>query len=335
MSSVKVKYSQFDPSELLKELQNHYDFPDESTCVFFKSGLNDIYRITSKNETLFLRISLCNVYHTLQIDEEIQFILHLLKSGLSVVNPVQNKDGKYVLEISAPEGMRQAVLFRGIEQSPAGDADIGMKHLGELIAKIHSCSQSYKNYSVRPLIDKKMLVEEPCALLRPYLQHRLKDFDFLHKTANNLWSAAESLLSKYNDVMGFCHGDVQPNNYFFQGEYPVLFDFDCMGYGYFAYDLGVLLANLTFHDNDIYQKSLWRSVIEGYQSVRRLNDVKEKAIYIFAALHLLRILSYHAKCREGNQGAVYYMTDYHLDTFLGAYKRLAILANEMSNLNII
>ena len=335
MSSIKVKYSQFEPSELLKELQNHYDFPDESTCVFFQLGLNDTYKITSKDETLFLRISLCNVYNTSQINEEIQFILYLLKSGLSVVNPVQSRDGKYVLEISAPEGMRQAVLFRGIEQSPAGDADTRMKYLGELIAKIHSSSRSFENHSVRPLIDKKMLVEEPSLLLRPYLQHRLEDLDFLNKTANNLWLAVESLLSKYNDVIGFCHGDVQPNNYFFQGEYPVLFDFDCMGYGYFAYDLGVLLANLTFYDNDIYQKSLWQSVIEGYQSVRRLNDDEEKAIFVFAALHLLRVLSYHAKCRERNQGAVYYMTDYHLDTFFMAYKRLSILANEMANLNIL
>jgi len=66
-----------------------------------------------------------------------------------------------------------------------------------------------------------------------------------------------------------------------------------------------------------------------------LNDDEEKAIYIFAALHLLRVLSYHAKCREGNQGAVYFMTDHHLDTFFGAYRRLTDLANEKASLSFI
>ena len=47
------------------------------------------------------------------------------------------------------------------------------------------------------------------------------------------------------------------------------------------------------------------------------------------------ILLYHAKCREQNQGAFYYMTDYHLDMFFGAYKRLAMLANDKASLNII
>ena len=65
------------------------------------------------------------------------------------------------------------------------------------------------------------------------------------------------------------------------------------------------------------------------------NEDEKKSIYIFAALHLLRVLSYHAKCREGNQGAVYFMTDYHLNIFFGAYKRLTNLAIEKSELRIL
>ena len=51
-------------------------------------------------------------------------------------------------------------------------------------------------------------------------------------------------------------------------------------------------------------------MLDGYQSVRPLHEDEKKAIYLFAALHMLRVLSYHAKCREQDQGAVYYMTDY-------------------------
>lgn len=335
MNSIKVNYSQFSPSALLEELRNYYDLPTDATCIFFKSGLNDIYKITSQSNTYFFRISLFDVYNTMQIKEEIDFIFHLLSCGLSVVEPVQCKDTSYVLELNAPEGMRQAVLFRGIEQSPTGNADIRMKNLGNLVARVHISSLSFKNDSVRPLINDKMLVEKPTLLLTPFLKHRPTDLDFLNRTATQLWSAVDSMLSKYCGTAGFCHGDVQPNNYFFHGEHPVLFDFDCMGRGYFAYDLGVLLANLTFMDNEIYQKELWLSLIKGYGEVRSLNEDEEKAIFVFAALHMLRVLAYHAKCREQNQGAFYYMTDYHLDMFFGAYKRLTMLANDKASLNII
>ena len=335
MSSIKVNYSQFLPEALLAELKNHYDLPTDSSCVFFKSGLNDIYKITTQGNSYFLRVSLFNVYNTVQIDEEIRFIHHLRTRGLSVVEPIQCKDKSYVLELDAPEGMRQAVLFRGITQSPMGDANILMKNLGNLLARIHTSSLSFQDHSARPSIDDTMLVEEPTRLLNPFLKHRTDDLDFLSKTALPLWLSVDSTLSKHNGTVGFCHGDVQPNNYFFNGEHPVIFDFDCMGQGYFAYDLGVLLANLTFMDNEIYEKDLWHSVIKGYNDIRLLNDDEEKAIFIFAALHMLRILSYHAKCREQNQGAVYFMTDYHLDTFFGAYKRLAMLANDKASLNII
>ena len=335
MSSIKVSYSQFSPISLLEKLKNHYDLPTDSICIFFKSGLNDIYKITAQGNSFFLRVSLFNVYSSTQIDEEIQFIRHLRACGLSVVEPIQCKDKSYVLELDAPEGMRQAVLFRGIEQSPAGDADIRMKNLGSLLAQVHMSSLSFQNHSTRPLINETMLVEEPTRLLNPFLKHRTNDLEFLSKTALPLWMSVDSMLSRHSGTTGFCHGDIQPNNYFYNGEHPVLFDFDCMGRGYFAYDLGVLLANLTFMDNEIYQKDLWRSVIKGYRDIRILNDDEEKAIYIFAALHMLRVLSYHAKCREQNQGAFYYMTDYHLDMFFGAYKRLAILANDQADLNVI
>ena len=335
MSSIKVNYSQFSPGALLEELKHHYNLPTDSSCIFFKSGLNDIYKITAKNNSYFLRVSLFNVYNTIQIEEEIQFIHHLRARGLSVVEPIQCTDKSYVLELDAPEGMRQAVLFREIKQSPAGDANIRMKNLGSLLAQVHISSRSFQNHSARPLINETMLVEEPTRLLNPFLKHRTADLDFLSKTALPLWTSVDSTLSKLSETLGFCHGDVQPNNCFYNGEYPVLFDFDCMGRGYFVYDLGVLLANLTFMDNEIYQKDLWRSVIKGYRDIRILNDDEEKAIYIFAALHMLRVLSYHAKCREQNQGAFYYMTDYHLDMFFGAYKRLAMLANDQAGLNII
>ena len=335
MNTIKINYSQFLPSALLAELQNHYHLPSDSECIFFKSGLNDIYKITAENDTYYLRVSLRGVYSTAQISEEIDFILYLRGQGLSVVEPIPCKDGSYVLELSAPEGMRQAVLFRGIVQSPAGDADTLMYNLGRLLAQVHEASLSFDYAATRPVIDRTMLVEIPTSLLTPFLSHRSDDLAFLHKTALPLWDAAETMLANCSTAYGICHGDVQSNNYYFRGAQPILFDFDCMGWGYFAYDFGVLLANLSFADNNIHQTAIWTSMLDGYQSVRPLLDGEKKAIYLFAALHMLRVLSYHAKLREQNHGAFYFMTDQHLNMFFGAYRRLTCLANEKASLQLL
>lgn len=333
--SPKVRYTQFDPASLLELLTIQYDLPDGTGCIFFKSGLNDIYKLTDGEETYFFRLSLCGVHTTAAVEEEIDTILRLRARGLSVVEPIACRNHTYVWEIEAPEGARQAVLFRGIGQNPAGDATIRMSKLGALIAGMHLAGGLSEASTVRPLIDETMLVEEPVKLLTPYLRRRPGDLDYLNRTGRALWRQIDALLLSCGDAVGFCHGDVQPNNFFFQGEEPILFDFDCMGVGHFAYDLGVLLANLTFVDNDMDQKPLWNAVLEGYAVVRPLSGEERRAVYIFAALHMLRVLAYHAKLREQNQGAFYYMTDSHLDMIFGAYKRLTELAVRRTGISLL
>lgn len=334
MEAVKVNYSQFMPDALIEVLKMKYDLPAESECIFFKNGLNDLYKITSAQGTFFLRVSLCGEHTTEQIKEEIEFIEHLRSLGLSVVEPIALRDNSYVWEISAPEGSRQAVMFKGIEQRPTGEGAVRMRKLGALIARLHNASLSFKTESVRPPIDIKMLVDEPTRLLTPYLERRADDMDFLSKTARALWDRAETMLSRLEGAAGYCHGDIQTGNFFFNGEEAVIFDFDCMGKGYFAYDLGVLLMNLTFMDEKIDKSPIWKAVIKGYEEERRFTDEEEDSVYIFAALHMLRALSYHAKLSKQNIGAFYYMSDPHLDTYFGAYRRLVALAQKRTGIKL-
>lgn len=323
MAMPKTNYSQFETSSLLELLKQKYDLPEKSECILFKNGLNDLYKIISDAHTYFLRISLCGVYTKKQIEEEISFIHHLHNCGIEAVKPMPLRDGSYVWEIKAAEGVRQAVMFCGLEQNPKESGEVRMENLGAYVARMHIASRSFGCKTVRPKIDGEMLAEAPMRLLRRYLRHRPDDLAFLNKTAPILWKKADSMLSVYDDVYGFCHGDVQPANMFFDGVNPILIDFDCMGEGYFAYDLGVLLTNLCLMFGfDADRKSLWEAVIKGYCSVRQMNKDEKNAIHIFAALHMLRVLSYHAKLINQNSGAFYFMTDAYLDTYFTAYRKL-------------
>ena len=80
MDTIKINYSRFSPVSLLDELYRHYDLPSDSSCIFFESGLNDIYKITAVNDTYYLRVSLCGVYSTKQINEEIEYRCTACKS---------------------------------------------------------------------------------------------------------------------------------------------------------------------------------------------------------------------------------------------------------------
>lgn len=323
MATPKTNYSQFETSSLLELLNMKYDLPENSECILFKNGLNDLYKIISDTQTYYLRVSLCGVYTKKQIEEEISFIHHLQNCGIEAVKPMPLCDGSYVWEIDAAEGVRQAVMFCGLEQKPKESGEVRMKNLGAYVARMHIASRSFECETVRPRIDGEMLSEEPMRLLRQYLRHRPEDLTFLNKTAPTLWKKAELQLSAYDDVYGFCHGDVQPSNIFFDGENPILIDFDCMGEGYFAYDLGVLLTNLCLMFGfDADRKSLWEAFIKGYCTIRKINKDEKNTIHIFAALHMLRVLSYHAKLINRNSGAFYFMTDAYLDTYFTAYRKL-------------
>ncbi len=329
MMDINVRYSQFDLMSLSEILSEQYEVPLPLRCQFYRNGLNDIYKVTDSAENVFyLRISLSGVHTLAEIEEEIAVILRCRKENLHVVEPIACKNGDYVWEINAPEGKRQAVLFREVISKPAQNPERMYRNLGAKIAGIHTATECMAQDIHRPVIDKTMLSDRPLALLEPYLQHRRTDYDFMQRTNSILWDYIEKNLGKDHSWYGICHGDIQPGNYYFIDEDPVIFDFDCMGCGYYVYDLGVLLANLTFADNDIYKKPLWNWILEGYTSVRKLETREMKAIFAFAALQMMRVLAYHVELTQQNNGIFYYTSDSHLNMFVGAYRRLFAVACE-------
>ncbi len=322
MNSFKIRYSQFDTADLAGRLSEIYDLPSPVRCQFFKNGLNDMYKITAGQDVYFLRVSMSIVHNLAEIEDEIAVILRCREKNLDVVEPIVCRDGRYVWEFAAPEGIRQVAMFRGIKNQPSDNAEARFRNLGAILAGIHEAALPLSGTLHRQEIDKTVLSKRPLSLLKPYLGHRMGDYDFMKRTNLQLLDFIAKILPKEKPYYGICHGDFQPGNYFFDCVKPVVFDFDCLGGGYLAYDLGVLLANLSFSDNDIYKKPVWGWILEGYDSVRRLTDEERKAIFAFAALHIMRVLAYHMEIVEQNNGIFYFTTDPHLNLFIGAYRRL-------------
>ena len=305
-----VRYSQLDPGALKAELIQRYGFDEHLSCRLFDFGLNDIYIVKLDAIIYYLRISLTGVHERHDYEEEISCIITLSRNNIPVAAPVKCKDGQYIWEINAPEGKRFAVLFEEAKQLPKDNHVQKSFLLGQSLARLHTVADVNDFKVSRDPIDINQLARKPLQLIDPYLKHRKEDYDFIQNATENLCNYIEKNLSREKPYYGYCHGDIHSGNVFFHGDNPVIFDFDCMGYGWRAYDICVFAWNETASDENYIEKEPWKTFLEGYNSIRILNETELKGINAFAALRDLWLMGLHADVIERNAGCCWYNDSY-------------------------
>ncbi len=314
-----VRYSQLDPRALRLELQKRYDIDEILSCQLYDYGLNDIYIVKSEEFICYLRISLTGTHEKHDYEEEVSIINTLCNNNIKVASPVICKDGSYVWEINAPEGMRYAVLFEEARNTPSNDEVKKAYNLGRLLAQLHEISDESEFVVSRKPIDLDCLASDPLILIYPYLKHRHDDYCFLKNAAEKLCNFINENLSYEKPYYGFCHGDIHSGNVFFDNDNPKVFDFDCMGYGWRSYDICVFAWNETGRDKEYIEKEPWKAFLEGYNGIRKLSEIELSAINAFAALRELWLMGLHADVMERNAGCCWY-NDGYFDFRIGLFK---------------
>lgn len=321
---ILVRYSQLDPNALKKELAKRYKLEEPLSCRFFDSGMNDIYVVKAGKQCYYLRISQANVHSHRDYEEEVFIINTLCKNGVNAVAPICCSDGSFVWEINAPEGKRYAVLFTEAKQIPSENKIKKAYNLGRMAANMHTIADK-ENFKVsRCPIDLIQLAKKPLKMIKPHLEHRPLDYEFLSSAAEKLYSYVEKNFSYEKPYYGYCHGDIHSGNVFFQGDKPEIFDFDCMGYGWRAYDICVFAWNETFDDEKYAYGECFKAFLDGYNSVRKLTQIELQAINVFAALRELWMMGIHAEVMERNAGCSWYNDgyfDYQIKIFKLWYER--------------
>jgi Ser/Thr protein kinase RdoA (MazF antagonist) len=305
-----VRYSQLDSNALKEELIHRYGFDQTLRCKMYDYGLNDIYIVKLDDIVYYLRVSLAGIHEKHDYEEEITSINTLYQNNIPVAAPVICKDGQYIWEINAPEGKRYAVLFEEAKKLPSNNNEKKAFNLGQTLARLHSVAD-INNFTVsRAPIDTIQLAKKPLKLIYPYLKHRQADYDFINTAAEKLCTYIEKNLSMEKPYYGYCHGDIHSGNVFFNGDNPVIFDFDCMGYGWRAYDICVFAWNETGGDENYIEKEPWKAFLDGYNSIRKLSETELEAINAFAALRELWLMGLHADVIERNAGCCWYNDGY-------------------------
>ena len=272
--------------------------------------------------TSYLRVSIYKWRTKEEIEAEIELLNYLNSCGISIAAPVQDNDGEYIQEINAPEGIRYAVLFTEAKGEKNDNPNEKQNHsLGCMVAKIHDLTDKITLIHNRFEIDLKHLIDDPLEIVKPYMSHRLKDFNYLEDTGHQLKLFVNETLSKSNLEYGISHGDIHHGNVHFGNDGSItLFDFDCFGYGWRAYDIAVYLwhqqLNRPASDKDDPKQKQWEDFLNGYSSVRQLNPNELKAINAFVAIRDIWLMGMHLGSLERNRGCDWLSDgyfDFHMD----------------------
>jgi Ser/Thr protein kinase RdoA (MazF antagonist) len=270
------------------------------TCVFHHKGVNDTYKIATSISSFYLRIYVHGWRTKAEVEAEVSLLRTLAKHDLPICRPVKCHDGSYVQQLAAPEGMRHAVLFTGA----GGRQSVNPTRrqcftFGALAARVHQCADRHDTVYKRFHIDAGHLIDEPLNSLGQLLDHRRKDFDFLQRIGEAAKIEAMKL-PRTTPEYGVCHGDLHAMNVFFKdSDKPTLFDFDCFGYGWRAYDVSIFLWSRYWAGRDAAKRKLcWNAFLRGYQSERRLSRKELQAIPIFGVMRQIWLMGLHADISE-------------------------------------
>ncbi|WP_413307109.1 phosphotransferase [Bacillus sp. 1P10SD] len=285
---IKVTHSLLS-AQSVRELLEGYHFETEIiSCEFLTRGLNDSYVITTQNAKYIFRVYRHNWRSESDILFELDALNWLKVQGLLVSAPLKSKDGIFAVGILAPEGKRYGVLFT---YSPGDRPEINEENcriLGRSLAELHHKSSSLVSSQERSFdLDINHLLAEPVSILLP-LFIRYLDSNQIH-TFNEIVTNLEDTIRESTLEYGFCHGDFHNFNMHLNNQQLEVFDFDCCGFGYRAYDIAVFWWNLKNNYRTV-EKTCWDAFLNGYLSQRNMSEEDIRSLPHFISVRRIWLL---------------------------------------------
>lgn len=282
-----------------------YDLADPRVSFLRQAG-NTLFRVTESNPGPQVRPELyAPGQYLLRIHEpgyqtptaialELEWLHSMCRdSGLPVPEPVLTFDGRSFAQVTAPgiPGERICSIFRWVRGRELTREEIHPHHyeaLGELIARLHQhaarwqppAGLSKRKYDWDGLFRQQDEHGNPSSdawsLLPPdYVEPYAM---IARETAQTMEKWGES-----PDVYGLIHADIgmNANVLFWQGDVRII-DFDDSGYGYYVFDLSIVLEDSQDHQ---IKPEFRHALLDGYTRVRPLTDDQIGKIDLFLAAY--------------------------------------------------
>ncbi len=278
---VEAKYSTISENELVSKLLPLYDFREPQTCRFWERGVNDTYNLVCNQTAYSLRVYRHGLRTLDAIDFEVAALNHLHKRGLSVAYPIARKDGRFITELQAPEGLRHAIVTnyaQGAKPDYRNCASAGL--YGQAVAQIHNLSDDFVTDHHRPRLEVEYLLDTSLDVVRPFLVKGSNEYEIMNETVEDLRQKLAG--TRVNSLdMGFCHGDCHGHNVHINNEILTHYDFDCCGRGLRVFDLATFKWGVASSRS---AETLWAAFLAAYQGDRGVGEADLNLIDTFVAI---------------------------------------------------
>ncbi len=288
--SFPVTYSTLSTNALSAWLDANYSPGTVAACRFLHRGLNDTYLVEAERGRYVLRVYRAGWRTAEEIAYETAVLEHLARKGVPVASPLRRRDGAVVGWLPAPEGSRAAVLFTHAPGRELDGSDADCRRYGRAVASVHAATDDFATDHPRFALDLDHLLTLPMAAIRPFLRHRPADLDIVETIAATVARRLAALPAGELD-RGFCHGDFHGDNAHIEGDTVTLFDFDCCGSGWRAYDVAVF--RWRWGDDEPGDRR-WAAFLEGYRATRRIGEADLAAVPLFVAARAIWLRGLHA-----------------------------------------
>jgi Ser/Thr protein kinase RdoA (MazF antagonist) len=253
-----------------------------------------IYAYAREGQEYILRIG-----HSLRrspglIAGEVDWINYLAARGVSAARAVPSSTGKLVETID--DGQGGVFLTTAFEKAPGGpirpEAWHGefIERYGQLIGRMHALSKEYEPLKPswkRPAWNDQLMLD-----LEPWIP---ETEPLVKQRWSELHAYLETLPTDYNGY-GLIHQDAHAGNFFVDGDEITLFDFDDCVYGWFAYDIAIVLfyAVTGAEDPPAFTRSFMTHFLTGYAQENQLaagwlaempHFLKLREIDLYAVIH--------------------------------------------------
>jgi Ser/Thr protein kinase RdoA (MazF antagonist) len=294
-------------------IDQHYGLPVTGVQLV-RSFVNDVYRITTEQQSYALKIYGLGRYTADEVRWEQALARHVVDAGLPVAADVPLRDGDSVGMLSAPEGDRPFAVTEwlpGRKPEPPFTGEL-FRAVGAALARFHEAAATFE--TSLPRADRRAPDELDQMLAVLHGQPNRQELIRLTAEAatRNLAEVADEL------QWGVRHGDPSLDNVHVADGEVHFYDLDLASVGWLAEDLtGATSTEFA----DVY--------LAGYASVRSLAEADLRALpwlQIIAAVHNLY---FHLVSKPAFQGTST-LAEGWVDEFFADLERFAREAGLLS-----
>ena len=303
---VNTQHSIPDSTFIGEVIGKHHNIPDITSCSFFYEGSNDIYKIETSQEIYFARLTRHGKRSLASINSEIEILLELSKSVPNISTPLRSPNSGPTLSLATPEGIRYLNLFTEAKGQTANNLTLNqLKEIGRTLGAIHSASDLIPRHSALPSFNLDTCISQGASSIYKFLRNdsEIRKHSFFFQSLaiklRKLFGSFELSSLPY----GIIHGDFVSCNLHLKTDGSVsVFDFDRIGYGWRAYEVGAYLGHLASYSFKFGEKvnfsQLTEAFLKGYESKTDFSKTEKSLIPLF---HLMRRLWILGVCCDNHE----------------------------------